>query len=185
MTRFQQLCGAIVLTLALALSACGSAAPEPEVAPESTEDAPALAPAAGEGSSTDDDLIFEPETAPESYPPPPTPLPTPEGYPALPTSPPLPGAYDDIATEGPVWVLFPVGEQCADPAESRYQDLAEAEAALTAAGITVFDAEMVDLLVCQACGCPTSAHYRVQIDGAQLGTAVSLDWFVENAESDG
>jgi hypothetical protein len=86
------------------------------------------------------------------------------------------------APEGSVWIIFPVGVQCGAAEENRYPDLASAIAGLTAAGITVNNSEMVDLLVCAACGCPTSAHYRVEIDGDQLNSALSLEWQLEPEE---
>lgn len=109
----------------------------------------------------------------------PTFTPLPDDYPAPPTPQPLPSAYDDVGSSEPVWVLYPVGEQCADAAASRYPDLTAAVAGLTATGVTVLDSELTDLEVCEACGCPTSAHYRLQIDAAGLETALDIGWTEE------
>ncbi len=105
----------------------------------------------------------------------PVPVPTIDGYPAPPTLAP-PTAYPE--PEGNVWVLFPVGEQCAD-GTGRYEDLATAVAAVTAAGVPVHNSEVVELIVCASCGCPTSAHYRLEIDADRLETVISLDWVVD------
>lgn len=109
-------------------------------------------------------IVPTPTIMDEDYPAPPSPVPPSEG-----------DAYP--STENAVWVLFPVGEQCSDA--SRYPDLVTAVADLTAAGITIYESEVTDLIVCSACGCPTSAHYRVSIDDAQLETAQALEWTVE------
>jgi len=108
----------------------------------------------------------------------PVPIPTIDGYPAPPTLAP-PTAYPE-PIEGSVWVLFPVGEQCAD-GTGRYEDLATAVAALTAAGVPVQDSEVAELIVCASCGCPTSAHYRLEIDAIYLETVKSLEW-IEDVE---
>jgi len=107
----------------------------------------------------------------QGYPEPPTPLPTLEGYPELPTAAPLVGGYPAGTT---FWVLHPAGAQCEEPLT--YPDLESATSALQEAGVTPLAAEEADLLVCEACGCPTSRHYRVQIDVADLGQAESLGW---------
>jgi hypothetical protein len=92
-----------------------------------------------------------------------------EGYPAPsepePTRDPYPG--------GVAFIEHPAGFQCEDPA---YPDLRSAEAALEEAGITVQNAEEVELVVCEACGCPTSTHYRITIDPADIDSALSLGW---------
>jgi len=171
--------------LLLALAACGPSTPAPASEPEelSTPDQSeeglriAITPAGGSAGGI--------EAAPveEAYPiPVPTPIIIDEDYPAPPTPlpPSLPGGYEaDPAAEGTVWILFPVGEQCAEAAESRYADLTTAVSELTAVGITVYEAEVTDLIVCSACGCPTSAHYRVSIDAAQWEIAKALEWIVE------
>lgn len=124
---------------------------------------------------------IEPETAPggeESYPapplpPPPTPLP--EGY-VVPTPLPTLNPYPE-ATGNLIWILKPVGEQCAETPTT--PDLQTAVADMIAFGIPVEASEMTDLIVCEACGCPTSAHFRLQIDSGYLGNAQVLGWFPE------
>jgi hypothetical protein len=63
--------------------------------------------------------------------------------------------------------------------DADYADLQEAVAALIAAGVPVYETGMVDLIVCAACGCPTSAHYRVQISQSDLVNAEALGWSAE------
>jgi hypothetical protein len=109
-----------------------------------------------------------PAPATDSYPAPASPVPTVDPYPAV---------------EGFVWVIIPVGEQCADPSENSYASLQEAVAALTAAGMTVNASAVTELSVCTECGCPTSAHYRVQIEATSLNDAIDLGWVqVEDEE---
>ena len=104
----------------------------------------------------------------DEYPAPASPVPTVDPYPAV---------------EGFVWVIIPVGEQCADPSENSYASLQEAVAALTAAGMTVNASAVTELSVCTECGCPTSAHYRVQIEATSLNDAIDLGWVqVEDEE---
>ena len=47
---------------------------------------------------------------------------------------------------------------------------------LSAAGLRVADSEMLELMVAAACGSPTSAHFRVQIDVEDLDSALSMGW---------
>jgi hypothetical protein len=86
----------------------------------------------------------------------------------LPTVDPYPG--------GIIWIIRPVGTQCEDGTTLGYGDLRESVATLTAAGLRVVDSEMVELMVTTACGSPTSAHYRVQIDIEDLDSALSMGW---------
>jgi hypothetical protein len=101
----------------------------------------------------------------------------PEGYPAAqeiyPTIDPYPA---DAST---VWLLHPVGVQCEDTSTSKYQSEQDVKAGLTAAGFTVYDVTTTDMMVCQACGCPTSIHYRVEINEADLNKAIALGWTQE------
>lgn len=112
----------------------------------------------------------------------PTPRPTPtieeadptpdnDGYPAPPTQP-ASGGYPVEAAEG--WVIRPAGEQCAD--NLAYPSADSAVADLEAAGVTVLAVEETELVVCEACGCPTSTHYRALIAGEDMVTAFSLGW---------
>lgn len=98
-------------------------------------------------------------TYPPDYPGPPTVMPTVDPYPG-----------------GMAWIIRPVGVQCEEGTTPGYGDLAEAEATLTAAGIRVADAEMIELIVPTSCGSPTSAHYRLQIEAEDLNSALSLGW---------
>jgi hypothetical protein len=121
-----------------------------------------------------------PETAPNNeagYPVPQLPPTTtlPEGY-IVPTLPPVLNAYPE-ATGTLMWILKPVGEQCAETPPT--PDLQTAVADMVAFGIPVEASEMTDLAVCSACGCPTSAHFRLQIDSGYLGNAEVLGWFAE------
>ena len=122
----------------------------------------------------------QPETAPESssetgYPAPAPPSSLPEGYP-VPTPAPTLNPYPE-ATGTLIWILKPVGEQCAEAPTT--PDLQTAVADMVAFGIPVEASEMTDLPVCSACGCPTSAHFRLQIDSGYLGNAQVLGWFTE------
>lgn len=115
--------------------------------------------------------------APEAYPSQPTAVPQTDGYPApaapVATIDPYPGAVD-----GFIWMLLPVGVQCEDDA-SLYTDLQDAIAGLTAVSVQTGQSEITELMVCTACGCPTSAHFRLQIDAGYLGNAQVLGWFAE------
>jgi hypothetical protein len=120
----------------------------------------------------------EPESAPEGaegYPPPPVLSPLPEGYEFPPTIPPL-NPYPE-ANGTLIWVIKPVGEQCAET--STTPDLQTAVADMIAFGIPVVASEITELTVCSACGCPTSAHFRLQIDSGYLGNAAVLGWTAE------
>jgi hypothetical protein len=75
--------------------------------------------------------------------------------------------------------LFPVGEKCDKPDARRYATLQGAMSDLTAAGIPVLAGEVVELSTCNVCGCPTEAHYHIQIDSESLGAAVALGWVPE------
>jgi hypothetical protein len=100
-----------------------------------------------------------------------------DGYPAQPqpTDPaaayPAAGEAQDLV-EG--WVVLPAGEQCADNLAYPTSDTAVAE--LEAAGLTPLAVEETELLVCEACGCPTSAHYRVLLSPEDMAIALSLGW---------
>ena len=123
---------------------------------------------------------IEPETAPEGdsgYPVPELPPATtlPEGY-VVPTQPSSLNPYPE-ATGNLIWILKPVGEQCAETPTT--PDLQTAVADMVAFGIPVEASEIIDLPVCTSCGCPTSTHFRLQIDSGYLGNAEILGWFAE------
>lgn len=179
----------LVTGLWLTAVACG-AAPEEDATP---------APADSDGGALESAPEGEPDIFPRStltpppvsepvepedaageengYPVPALPSPTalPEGYEAPPTVPTL-NPYPE-ATGSLVWVLKPVGEQCAEAPTT--PDLQTAVADMVAFGIPVENSEMTELGVCAACGCPTSAHFRLQIDSGYLGNAESLGWVAE------
>ncbi len=157
----------ILLLISLLLVGCGTApAPTPTPANSGGDDLARPTP-------TDQPS----EQAPEGYPPPPpTAEPLPEGYPApavLPTYDPYP------ADGGAMWILYPVGLQCEEPGASQYQTEQDALSALTAAGLTVRQITTIELMVCEACGCPTSAHYRAEINAADANKAAALGWTPE------
>jgi hypothetical protein len=79
-----------------------------------------------------------------------------------------------------IWIVRPLGQQCVDPTTYVYPDLATAAAALTSAGVTVLASEELALMVCEACDCPTSEHFRVLINTSDYGLAESLGWTPEN-----
>ncbi len=146
-----------------------AAEPEPGIFPRSTLTPPPVS-----------DPI-DPETAPgvgdPGYPAPllPSPTPPPDGY-VIPTPYPPVNPYPE-ATGNLVWILKPVGEQCAETPAT--PELQTAVADMVAFGVPVEASEMTDLPVCSACGCPTSAHFRLQIDAGFLDSARALGWFVE------
>ncbi|WP_420642295.1 hypothetical protein [Candidatus Leptofilum sp.] len=139
---------------------------EPDVFPRATLTPPPLS-----------DPI-EPDAVPienGGYPPLPTVAPLPEGYelpPTLPAINPYPEANGRL-----IWIIKPVGEQCAETPTT--PDLQTAVADMVAFGIPVEASEMTELAVCAACGCPTSAHFRLQIDSGYQGNAEALGWVAE------
>ena len=96
---------------------------------------------------------------PESYPPPIAPTPTLNPYP-----------------DSEIAIIHPAGVQCEEPL---YPDLEAAIAALEEGGVTVLDGESEEFLVCEACDCPTSTHYRLFIDPNTLQYALDLGWWRE------
>lgn len=119
-----------------------------------------------------------PATTDPSYPGPAANTPVPDGYP-FPTAPAAPGGYPDPASDT-IWVIRPLGQQCVDPATYIYPDLSTAISALTDAGVAVLASEEVAMMVCEACDCPTSEHFRVQIYSADLAKVEPLGWIAEN-----
>ena len=161
---------ALFILMALIFSACSGSNP--------TQNQPAAEPNNGPGvgrptptSEVDTEESFE---IPVPYPGPnPTATPYPEGYP-VPTIIPTIDPYPENSNT--TWILYPVGVQCEDASTSKYQSEQDAEAGLTAAGITVHSASTTELIVCTACGCPTSVHYRIEINEVDLDKAISLGW---------
>jgi hypothetical protein len=107
--------------------------------------------------------------------------PLPDAYPLQPTPAP---AQPDAAYPGTngetMWIVRPLGQQCVDLSTYTYPDLSTAVAALTTAGITVLSSEEVALMVCEACDCPTSEHFRVLINSSDFAAAQTLGWMAEN-----
>ena len=178
----------ISLLLIFVLAACGPAA---ETAPAPSDTAPE-----GEGAleiNPEPAATAEPAESNQSeQPAPPTVPPLPEsdsgpGYPPQPTIPATPESYPPPAApaatvnpypeavDGFIWMLLPVGIQCEDDARL-YNDLTDAVAGLTAVNVQTGQAETTELTVCTACGCPTSAHYRVQVSVEDVIAAQSLGW---------
>ena len=92
-----------------------------------------------------------------------------EAYPVAtppPTLNPYPGGFAVI--------LLAAGAQCEEVA---VPNLSAAIGMLEEAGIVVLAAEEIAMNVCQACGCPTSVHYRAQIHPEDLETAYELGWY--------
>lgn len=114
-----------------------------------------------------------PTDTPQGYPAAPAPTEAPGDYPAAPTQAAAPNGYP---ADMPVWVLLPLGEQCVDPETYEYADLQAAVGALEDVGVEVMASETVELGVCEACDCPTSEHFRVQIQAQDLAGAESLGW---------
>lgn len=138
----------LLIFMAMVLAACNGAAVDEEPTARPT---PTIAEEA-------------PTTDGEGYPAQPTPEAPAAGYPAA-------GEGEEL-TEG--WVVLPAGEQCAE--ELAYPSADDAVAALEEAGVTILSVEETELVVCEACGCPTSAHYRVLVSGEDMATALSLGW---------
>ena len=168
-TKFWHISLLLIIVIA---AACGPAAETdgPSAVPTTTESEGALD-AVTEPAATE--AAPQPDT-PEAYPPQPTAVPQTESYPApaepVATIDPYPEAVD-----GFIWMLLPVGVQCEDDA-SLYTDLQDAVAGLTAVNVSTGQSETTELMVCSACGCPTSAHYRVQVSVEDVGAAQSLGW---------
>lgn len=161
----------IVLLFALVITACGSSL-STETRTESEDNNLSPRPTPTTESRTSESLELD---AP--YPgAPPTAMPLPEGYPA----PQIIPTYDPYPADGETaWVLYPVGIQCEDASGSTYTSEQEVISGLTAAGITVHNVSTTELMVCTACGCPTSAHYRAEIDANQLDAVIALGWEAE------
>lgn len=101
----------------------------------------------------------------------------PEGYPEPEDSlPPAPYPADRQT----IWVVKPAGEQCAESLD--YATEQDAVASLEAAAIETLSAKTVEFMVTSSCGSPTSTHYAVEINAADLATAEALDWRVITLE---
>lgn len=170
----KKIISAIVL-IALFLTACNGG--EPTVEPPTEIPAPVTETPAPGPTDTPGGYPAPVTATPEDYPAPPTPTQSPDGYPS-PAAPEgnNPGAYPG---EGQILVSRPLGEQCAEPGAGDYTTLEEAVNGLTAAGVRVFSARMVNRIVCNACGCPTSEHFEMFIHPADARAAEELGWTIE------
>jgi hypothetical protein len=138
------------------------------------------------GSASDDELQATPidaqldePTAPDTaYPGPASPpaelLPMPTGTPGAYPLIDEPWSTPDPYPDGVAIIIHPAGEQCAETLI--YPDLDSAVNILEDAGVTVVDSEQFEQVVCQACGCPTSQYYRLQIEPESLSKAMALGW---------
>ena len=155
-----------ILALILTLSAC-SGSTDPDPTKESKKPAEEAAPAL----PTLDTSLVEPSfplpSDPEAYPEPEVP----SENPALPIATSTPFAYPEGTT---FWITHPAGFQCEDP--PMYPTLDDAVGALEENGVAVISAEAFGMMVCEACGCPTSEFYRANIDANDLDTAISIGW---------
>ncbi|HSM58273.1 MAG TPA: hypothetical protein VK879_19120 [Candidatus Sulfomarinibacteraceae bacterium] len=148
----------------LVLAGCGAAEPEPAT--------PTVEPTATAPPAQPTEAVSEPTPTAEAYPSAPEPTEAPDEYPAA-EAPALPTGYPPDMM---VWMERPWGTQCEDPDMYTYADLREAVTALEGAGVVVQDSEAVELAVCQACDCPTSEHFRVQISAQDMEQAEELGW---------
>ncbi len=144
------------------LAACGGGQSDsPATSPPSDSLLPALeTPASGgelPAATVSNPSYPGPPTLGAGYPEPPTPYPTRDPYPG-----------------GMAVIVHPIGEQCSE--DLYYADVGDAVNQLKAEGIEVLGSEEVDLVVCSACGCPTSAHIQLQISPDDLAKAESLGW---------
>ncbi|MGB3717350.1 MAG: hypothetical protein WA996_23245 [Candidatus Promineifilaceae bacterium] len=153
----------------LLLSACGGTSEE-----EPTSESELATKEAAPALPTVDSPPIEPgypgPVEPDAYP---GPQDAP-GYPAPPISSPTPDSYPAGTT---FWMLHPAGLQCEQPLT--YPELDDAVIALENRGVTVIESEEIGMMVCEACGCPTSEQYRVQIDAIDLLSAIALGWVRE------
>lgn len=161
----------LISLILLMLTACGAAtetAPTPTTLPSTALPQPGTAPRATvtPAGATSDDT--------SGYPAPPTLTPYPEGY----VGPDLGAANAPYpAAAGFVWIIRPSGLQCGDGLD--YDTLEAAVAPLSQAGIEVVAQMSVNLMVCEACSCPTSLHYRAQIAEADVAATEKLGWTVD------
>ena len=150
----------VSIILIILLAACSSASDdELQATPNDTQlDEPTAPDTAYPGlASPPAELMPLPTAASGAYPIQEEPWSTPDPYPG-----------------GVAIIIHPAGEQCAETLI--YPDLDSAVNTLEEAGVTVVDAEQFEEVVCQACGCPTSQYYRLQIEPESLSKAMALGW---------
>jgi hypothetical protein len=149
----------------IVLAACNGGATE-EPGTEPAEESQTIAPTATQAAPAEETPTSEPTAYPAFRTP--TPPGADGGYPAstpLPTYDPYPG--------GLAAIVHPMGLQCEDVI---FEDLSAAVGSLEEAGIVVVAAEEIGLEVCEACGCATSEHVRVQINVEDLDRALEMGW---------
>jgi len=166
--------------LLFALAACGPDQPDPAESDEQTVADPTTAPA-------ENDISPRPTVTAvsnESYPAPDAEGAL-DGYPvmavtAVPSEYPVID-YSNLPTRNPypaegeyIWVSVPMGSQCAESMD--YPTIQDAVWVLQGDGIGVFSQGIEELMVCTACGCPTSTHFFMQILATDLSAAEGLGW---------
>ena len=152
----------LTLIAALLLVACGGSENDETPADESQDTFLPVVP----NADSDEDQPASPDL-PSDYPAPAT---VASGYP----EPSVPTATPDPYPSGNLIMIRPMGEQCAPTSD--FESAQEAVDELEGQGIKVLEYEEVDLIVCSACGCPTSEHIRVTLDPADMAQAQSLGW---------
>ena len=167
---------AYLLLLSLA-SACQAATdeetliePTQAASPESEQRLPAVGLTVAAPGSLEE---YPPPIESNSVESPPAIFTEPTGYPIGPFPTLTPFVYPAGTT---FWIVRSAGLQCESPI---YEDLNAATSALQASGIEVQEALEVDLIVCQACGCPTSQTFRALISADDLSAAEDLGWTKE------
>ncbi|MBP8000388.1 MAG: hypothetical protein KA314_23835 [Chloroflexi bacterium] len=156
----------LISLLFLLITACTTSTDEPTIIPATTD--PLALPSPTTSAYPAPDIV---NTVPA------------EAYPAAPTTAIVVPVEPTLNTAYPgetLWITRPLGQQCVDASTYTYPDLSTAVAALNDVGIPVLAMEEVALIVCQACDCPTSQHFRVQINTTDLTNAQALGWVAEN-----
>ncbi len=95
-------------------------------------------------------------------------------YEALPTRDPYPDSDEYV------WVAIPMGEQCSEAVT--YPTEQDAADSLMEEGVAVYGTKTIELMVCTACGCPTSTHFLMQILATDEVQAEELGWTVSAEE---
>ena len=153
-----------LLSLLFALIACQTSTEEPPTTntplpPPTSTTMPAISPSP---------ILPPTDLPPTAYPD----NPPDNGYPPPAPTTDIVEAYPGME---PVWVVQPAGKQC----EEYKVDLATTEATLLNAGIQLLSIELTELIVCSACDCPTSEHYRALIPRSDLEVLLPLGWVEE------
>tara|TARA_R110000868_G_scaffold1211_1_gene9277 strand:- start:48082 stop:48426 length:345 start_codon:yes stop_codon:yes gene_type:complete len=81
---------------------------------------------------------------------------------------------NEQGSTAPIWVQVASAEQqCITP---EYSSLEEAIQELKDDNITVIDSRELNLVVCEACSCPTGIIYQAEIKKNDLEKAAQLGW---------